>query len=243
MISQTVLKVQVSVSDFIFLSDGGPRLGRLPASDEIVLVLYDNASRREMAVLPTFEDDLALYQRLLDADAKVVADTRMIADGGGEEAIAVRQFLEQLVATEEEGRLYRDIWVASKLPEEFITAVEPYVANNLLNMHPNADSFYEARLYPLAMMLGERFRESLPLILARATRGAGRMTSDRGLGATQDLRNLGGVAGRRCPQAYRFRRTCGQTESHGASIPMVTKACPGCCLPATHPRSCPLGIG
>jgi adenylate cyclase len=101
----------------------------------------------------------------------------MVADGGGEEAVAVRQFLERLVATAAEGRLYRDIWVASKLPEEFITAVEPYVANNLLNMHPNADSFYEARLYPLAMMLGERFRESLPLILARATRGAGRMTS------------------------------------------------------------------
>jgi hypothetical protein len=59
----TVLRVQVAVSDFVFLAASGPRLGRLPASDQIVLVLYDDASRREMGVLPTYSDDLALYQR------------------------------------------------------------------------------------------------------------------------------------------------------------------------------------
>jgi hypothetical protein len=37
----TVLRVQVAVSDFVFLDDRGPRLGRLQVSDEIVLVLFD----------------------------------------------------------------------------------------------------------------------------------------------------------------------------------------------------------
>jgi len=154
----TILRMQVAISDFVFLADRGPRLGRLPASDQIVLVLYDKASSREMGVLPTYEDDLALYRRLLDAGAKAIADTRIVADGGGEETIEIRRFLEKMVATHAEGRLFRDIWLTSKLPEKFIDSVEPYVANNLPNMHPNADSFYEARVYPLAMMLGPRFR-------------------------------------------------------------------------------------
>jgi adenylate cyclase len=176
-LGEIVLRVQVAVSDFVFLADGGPRLGRMPASDQIVLVLYDDASRREMGVLPTYDDDLALYRRLLDAGAKVIADTRMVADGGGEEAADVRHLLEKMVSTKAESRLFRDIWLASQLPAALIESVEPYVANNLLNMHPNADSFYEARIYPLAMMLGERFRESMPLILARATKGSKRLAS------------------------------------------------------------------
>ncbi len=50
---EPILRLQVAVSDFIFLANRGPRLGRLPANDQIVLVLYDHASRREMGVLPT----------------------------------------------------------------------------------------------------------------------------------------------------------------------------------------------
>ena len=202
--------MQVAVSDFVFLAASGPRLGRLPASDQIVLVLYDDASRREMGVLPTYGDDLALYRRLLDAGAKAIADTRMIADGGGEETIEIRQFLENIVATGAEGRLFRDIWIASQLPPEFIESVEPYVANNLLNMHPNADSFFEARLYPLAMMLGERFRESMPLVLARATKGSKRLAS------TQVLEQLkaSGISSawqETMPEGLTLQQDCGLT--------------------------------
>ena len=173
----TVLRIQVAVSDFVFLAERGPRLGRLPVNNQIVLVLYDHPSRRELGVLPSYDDDLTLYQALLDAGAKVVADTRMVADGGGEEAIEVHRFLEKMVATGAEGRLYRDIWIAHQLPQKFLESVEPFVANNLLNMHPNVDSFYEARIYPLAMMLGKRFREAMPLILARAITGSKRPDS------------------------------------------------------------------
>jgi adenylate cyclase len=176
-IGTTLLRMQVAISDFVFLADRGPQLGRLPANDQIVLVHYDETSRQEMGVLPTYDDDLALYRLLLNAGAKVIADTRMVADGGGEETLDIRQFLEKMVSTRAEGRLFRDIWIASQLPVEFLESVEPYIANNLLNMHPNTDSFYEARIYPLAMILGERFRESIPLILARATRGLQRFTS------------------------------------------------------------------
>jgi adenylate cyclase len=172
-----VLRLQVAVSDFLFLGDGGPHLGRLPASKRIVLVLYDDTSRREMQSLPTLDDDLALYRQLLDAGAKIIADTRMIADGGGDEAADVRRFLGRLVDTHAQGRLFRDVWMAGQLPEEFRDSVEPFIANNVLNMHPNADSFFAARIYPLTMTLGDRFRESLPLVVARTALGLPRWSS------------------------------------------------------------------
>jgi len=175
----TVLRVQVAVSDFVFLDDRGPRLGRLQVSDEIVLVLFDTVSYQEMGALPTYEDDLELYRLLLDAGAKAIADTRIVADGGGDETVEIRQFLEKIIETKAEGRLFRDIWIASKLPEDFLASVEPYVANNLLNLRSNADSFFETRLYPLVRFsAGQNFRESMPLVLARVARGLGTLSSD-----------------------------------------------------------------
>jgi hypothetical protein len=109
-----VLRTEVAVSDFLFLADGGPGWGRLPPADRIVLVLYDDASQRQMKALPTFEDDLALYRQLLDADAKLIVDTRMIADGGGDETIPIREFLEAVVQTHAQGRLFRDVWIAEQ---------------------------------------------------------------------------------------------------------------------------------
>ena len=173
-----VLRVQVSVSDYLFLADSGPRFGRLPVSDEIVLVVYDDASLRELGRPPTYEEDLALYRVLLDAGAKIVADTRMVADGGDEGSADVHGLLEGMIATGAQGRLFRDIWVNTHMPLEFQDAVEPFIANHLLNTRPNADSYYESRLYPLALSYGELFRESLPLVVARAAKGLPRLSSD-----------------------------------------------------------------
>jgi adenylate cyclase len=177
--SEGLKRLEVAVSDFVFLAENGPQLGRLPATDQIVLVLFDKTSQQQMQALPTYEQDLQLYSKLLAAGARIVADTRMIADGGGEEAADTHQFLEGLVKTGGEGKLYRDIWIASQLPPDFLESVEPFIANNLLNMHPNADSYFEARLYPLAIMLGDRLRESMPLVIAREVTEAARLTSDQ----------------------------------------------------------------
>lgn len=188
---ETLLRVQVAVTDFLFVAEGGPQLGRLPISDRIVLVEYDAASSREMKALPTLDDDLALYRQLLDADAAVIADTRLVADGGGDETVEIRRFLEALTDTKAQGRLFRDVWVSGQLPADFRDALEPYVANNALNMHPNEDSFFAARVYPMVIMLGEPFRETLPLIVARAAAGLPRLSSDEVL---QQLKSSGIMA-------------------------------------------------
>lgn len=162
----TVERAQIAASDFVFLSENGPRLGRRSRTGEIVLVLFDDRSARQMGGLPTYEQDLALYSALFDAGAKIVADTRMIAMA--EESADVRQLLDGMAASGAPGRLFRDVWTPAAWPAETIGKYRPYIAHHLLNMHPNADAFLDARLYPLFSMAADGMYESLPLALARS---------------------------------------------------------------------------
>ncbi|MBS0209748.1 MAG: adenylate/guanylate cyclase domain-containing protein [Planctomycetes bacterium] len=160
-------RVQVAASDLLFLRAGGPRLGARHPTGEIVLVQFDPRSASEMKSAPSYEQDLAIYRALLAAGAAVVADTRMIADASGAEASTARPLLDAMLAINGEGRLLRDIWLAGNWPAEMLARYRPLVAHNIINMHANADSFFDTRVYPLVVAEATGTYETLPLLLAR----------------------------------------------------------------------------
>lgn len=168
---ETIARFQVAVSDFVFLADAGPGLGRLPASGDITLVLFDDRSAKALNGLPTYEQDDALYKSLLAGGAKVVADTRMVAAWEDEAVADLKELLEAMVATESAGRLFRDVMIRADAVAADAQRYRPYMAHNVLNMHANADGFLESRFYPLLVASSDGLRESMPLCLARRALG------------------------------------------------------------------------
>jgi len=166
------LRLQISAADFLFLDSEGPQLGRIAPHPDIALILFDSRSANEMGALPTYEQDLELYRKLLAADVRLVADTRMIAESGEVQPSLVEPFMAAIAELDAEGRLFRDIWLPVNWPAEMIEKYRPYIAHNALNMHANSEAFTASRLYPLAVSLVDGIQESMPLVLARAVRGS-----------------------------------------------------------------------
>jgi hypothetical protein len=166
-----VRRTQVAASDLLFLRSGGPRFAAQPVRRDILLIQFDQKSAKAMHALPTLEQDLQLYRALLDAGATLVADTRMIADSQPVESSTVKPLLEGLLASKAEGKLFRDVWIPDNWPAERLKSYRPFIAHNLLNMHPNADGFFDSRLYPLVVAEGDGVHESMSLILARQLGG------------------------------------------------------------------------
>src|SRR5689334_22743139 len=59
--------LQLTAADALFIRDGGPQLGARPADPSVVLVLWDDASRRELGggAKAGLDQDLALYRAIL----------------------------------------------------------------------------------------------------------------------------------------------------------------------------------
>ncbi|GIX46851.1 MAG: adenylate/guanylate cyclase domain-containing protein [Candidatus Tectimicrobiota bacterium] len=201
-------RLQVAANDYVFLAEEGPRLGIRADAGEIQLVLFDARSFSALGGLPAFEQDLQLYRVLLNAGARLVADTRMLADSGVDPASRIPWLLDQMLALDASGRLVRDVWLPGDWPPERLRRYRPVIAHNLLNMRPNADGFYESRLYPLVSAAVDGLHESMPLRLARAALGLPPLDSDEvaeqvkraGIAAVWQRRM---PAGRALPAAWR----------------------------------------
>ena len=164
-----VARLQIAVSDFVFVAASGPRWGREVAPEDVVLVEVDERSATQQD-LPTFADDLKLYQALLAGGARLVADTRMIADADGTTWPGLDDLLTGMRAVPGTGHLMRDMWLPADWPEERWQWLRPLIAHDLLNMRPNGDSYFAARLYPLLTWTSDGIQESMPLRIARTLR-------------------------------------------------------------------------
>jgi adenylate cyclase len=167
LLGHAALRMETAASDLLFVDENGPELGRRAASADIVLVLIDEKSTTAMKRLPKVEDDLALYRKLLDAGAAVVADVRMLAETGSPEDTAVGKLLDGMEKLNATDRLFRDVWVSPAWPIDLHRKYRPLIAHNLLNMHTNIDPFFASRIYPLAVAKSDGVYETIPLRLAR----------------------------------------------------------------------------
>ncbi len=167
-----LVRARVAAEDALLVHAGGPRLGAQAAREDIVIVEIGTDSARRLGGLPDYQTDLRVYAALLQAEAKLVADTRMIAEYKDEEASGLAQLLDGMAAIDlRGGRLLRDIWMPNAWTPRQLARFRPYVGHQVLNMHPNADPVLGPRLYPLLTASADGVHETLPLKIARAATG------------------------------------------------------------------------
>lgn len=159
--------LQLAASDLLFLRTGGPRLGRRAARQDIVLVLFDMKTAQEAGFVHRYEHDVQLYRALVEAQAQVVFDTRMIAAATVEDFQTIQPLLDGMAALRDDGTLLRDIWLSSELLTEHHPRYERMMAQNVTNSHAHAVPSLRARLYPLVQITSRGPQESAPLQIAR----------------------------------------------------------------------------
>ncbi len=133
--SPLVLSVEMAAADFFLVRTDGLRLGAAPARQDIVLVELDSATASEVGIVHSHANDAKVYRRLIDAGAKVVYDTRMIAVGDTAGLKDVQGLFDDMLAADSTGKLMRDIWLAHVLPAEVIERASPLLASNIVNNH------------------------------------------------------------------------------------------------------------
>lgn len=169
--SGVVGSAQLAMSDLLFLRAGGPRLGRRHARDDIALVLYDMPTAQKVGFVHKYDRDVQLYRALIEAGAKAVFDTRMVATASAEEFQTIQPMLDQMRAIRDDGSLMRDVWLSAALIEETKSRYDSIIAQNVPNSHPHAVPSLRARLYPLIQFNGAGPNESAPLRIARQVWG------------------------------------------------------------------------
>lgn len=172
-----VIEAQVAASDWLFVRHDGLRLGARPASDDIVLVLFDRKTATELGYVHSYEDDAKLYRGLMEAGAKVVFDTRVAAAAEEKVFEEIRPLLEEMLTLNDNGRLMRDIWLSSALQEKSDGRYEQLCAQNVVSSHPHALADAETRIYPLAYFTAAGPAESAPLAITRRVRDLPRATA------------------------------------------------------------------
>ena len=172
-----LLPIDIAAADHLFVREDGPHLGRRRVHDDIVLVLIDAATMRARdGVLPTFQDDVRLYQSLMDGGASVVADTRFVAAASEDAMQEVRPLLEGMTRVTGNTVLFRDVWIPVNSSLEDRARWMPFIAPVVANMHPNAYRAFELRLFPLATYMFDGPTESMSLKIVRAHRGIPQVT-------------------------------------------------------------------
>ncbi len=171
--------VELGARDYLFLREDGPQWGRRPVRDEIVLVMFDaKSSKATGGELPGYAEDLRLYQALVDAGARVVADTRMVAAAQDEAMRELEPLLEGMRKLRDDGTLVRDAWPSIDTQVQQYERWAPCLAPVVLTMHPGASRDFESRFLPLVTFQNVGPAETMPLRVLRAWSGQQRATSD-----------------------------------------------------------------
>ncbi|HZT07526.1 MAG TPA: adenylate/guanylate cyclase domain-containing protein [Chloroflexota bacterium] len=171
--SQFVQVLELNVSDFLFIRDGGPLLGTRAARNDIALVVWDAKSQEALGVpFPSLSQDLQLYQALIEGGARVVGDTRLLfSDTPGLES-----FMGSLATLDPQGLIERD---ASPGNAEWFVAdqatLRRHIGHSPLLDPSVSDVTQFVRYYPLLSFDPvEGVDENMALKIARAMLGAPR---------------------------------------------------------------------
>ncbi|MBI2887744.1 MAG: adenylate/guanylate cyclase domain-containing protein [Chloroflexi bacterium] len=158
---EPLLALQLRITDFIFVQEGGPRLGISGAHRDYVVVVHDEAGGAGTYTTADVGRDLTLYVRLLDGGAIAVGDLRF--RGPGKES---DDLMAGLVALEAKGLVLRQF--DNRVAEQ--SAVS-HSAPSLYWFDSSRDLAQNVRFYPLFGKHPDGLREGMALRLARAYLG------------------------------------------------------------------------
>lgn len=187
----------VRTAELLTVQPGGPRLGRRPVRDDMSLVLFDVRTASQLGYVRSYADDLVVYQRLIEAGASVVYDTRSCAAATQADFQELRPLLEGMLqltgsasvlessSTPDDRseyseddmlrgqdhsfrpRVLREVYLSSNVVEGGIDQYAAVAASNPLSVYPHAVPMARVRLYPLAYIDSFDTCESAPLAIAR----------------------------------------------------------------------------
>ncbi|MBM2826423.1 MAG: adenylate cyclase [Dehalococcoidia bacterium] len=155
---EPLLALQLRVTDFITIQEGGLLQGVTRTPREDIIVLHDSRTGTEVGVVANAERDLALYRRLLEDGASAIGDLRFLSPGPESEKL-----MDGLVALEEKGLVLRQF--DNRVPEKSKTF---HSAASLYWFDSSRDLAQNIRFYPLLAKYPDGFREAMTLRLARA---------------------------------------------------------------------------
>lgn len=177
-----------SSSDFLMISDTGPRLGMRSASSKIVLVHYGRSSAELLGTRPAVETDRSVYENLLSAGAKAVADPRVIAallpEDFESNAKPTLEMMSQI--DESRGRLVRDVMLGNMVDYETVRRFDDYIRHDSTALRSAIDSTLHSRLCPVADHDLFVLRESMAMWLLRQHLGLDAIIGDQVRDAIDD---------------------------------------------------------
>ncbi len=170
---QWVGDITLSASDFLMVSNTGPQFGMRDDEGDIVLVHYGRTSAERLGTKPTVDTDQAVYEALLAADVKGIADARVITALLPEDFEPVgRPTLEMMAQLPSgEGRIVRDVMLGNMVDYETIRQYDDFIRHDSMGMRSPIDSSNHSRLSPIADHDLFVLRESMTLWLAQASQG------------------------------------------------------------------------
>ena len=166
-------RVRRTASDFLMISDTGPRLGMRSDPGDIVIVRYGSESAKKLGTKPVVETDKQVYENLLSAGAKAVADPRVAASLLPEDFEAVGKPLLEMMAgiKDSRGRLVRDVMVGHLVDVNVVASFHDYICHDNLSLRVPTDARNLSRVSPMADHDLFSLRESMVLWLARRHHG------------------------------------------------------------------------
>lgn len=164
-----VLNVTRTASDYLMLSDTGLQLGMRSDPADIVIVQYGANSAVLLETKATVQTDKAVYENLLSAGAKAVADPRVIAallpEDFEQSAKPTLEMMSQIEGSN--GRLVRDVMVSGILDPDLVMPYADYICHDIISQRSPIDAKNLSRLAPVAAHDQFALRESMDLWLAR----------------------------------------------------------------------------
>jgi class 3 adenylate cyclase len=180
-------------TDAGLVASGERRFAKRPVREDIVLVMFDVSSATKLGKVHNHENDIKVYRKLVQAQAAVIYDSRMIASASEEDYEIVKPVLDTLLELDgsplELGRrklhsfrglranaqtqfvstirVMRDVGISPKFVERAGQRVMKAVVHNPISSRPHALPAHRSRLYPLAYSASTGSRESAPLAIAR----------------------------------------------------------------------------
>ncbi len=179
--SQRMNALSTRVAEFFLVDADGLRLGAVPASSDIVLVIYDKKSAEKLGHFRSYEADIKLFQNLVSARASVVYDSRNLAIGSADVLQSTQPMLDMLFDLNKEANNKRysetpsyddtliliDAWLPQKLGETEMRKYVVIAATNPLPVNPHKQHFLHERQFPLGYLGPFGFQETAPLRIAR----------------------------------------------------------------------------
>ncbi len=165
--------VRRTATDYLMISDTGPQLGMRSDPGEIVIVRYGQQSAERLKTKAVLETDKKIYENLLAAGAKGVADARVITALLPEDFDAAgKPMLDMMAGIEDSrGRLVRDVMLSSSIDFRLVRQYDDYICHDLISFRVPMEARNLSRFSPMADHDLFLLRESMVLWLTRRHHG------------------------------------------------------------------------